>query len=158
MSVCKSCKREAPGDGRFCKWCGAFQLTEGVYLAGLFPRFIATIVDFIVGWAVVILAFVMLASGSAFFALLGLVALIAVPVGWFMLWRRGLTPGKSMMKIRVSKTDGSQPGIGTMLLREWIGKYIDGLIFGLGWLWAIFDRDRQAWHDKVAGTVVVRAR
>jgi uncharacterized RDD family membrane protein YckC len=27
---------------------------------------------------------------------------------------------------------------------------------GLGFLWAAFDADKQTWHDKIAGTVVIR--
>jgi uncharacterized RDD family membrane protein YckC len=27
----------------------------------------------------------------------------------------------------------------------------------LGFLWIAFDRRKQGWHDKIAGTVVVRA-
>lgn len=45
-----------------------------------------------------------------------------------------------------------------MLLREWIAKYVSALVLYLGYLWAIFDKDRQSWHDKIAGTVVVKVR
>ena len=30
------------------------------------------------------------------------------------------------------------------------------LPLGLGYLWAIWDKQKQGWHDKMAGTVVVR--
>ncbi len=30
------------------------------------------------------------------------------------------------------------------------------LFLGLGFFWAIWDKDGQAWHDKIAGTVVLR--
>lgn len=43
-----------------------------------------------------------------------------------------------------------------MLLREVIGKWVSGLVFGLGYFWAIWDKDGQTWHDKIAGTVVVK--
>jgi uncharacterized RDD family membrane protein YckC len=29
---------------------------------------------------------------------------------------------------------------------------------GLGFIWASFDSESQAWHDKLAGTVVVTVR
>jgi uncharacterized RDD family membrane protein YckC len=29
-------------------------------------------------------------------------------------------------------------------------------VAGLGFFWIAFDHERQAWHDKIAGTVVVR--
>lgn len=96
-----------------------------------------------------------MATGDAV-AVVGLLLLVGVVVGWFALWRRGLTPGKWAMGIRVAKVDGQQPGILTMAFREWIAKYVSGFLFGLGWLWAVWDRDQQAWHDKIAGTIVLR--
>ena len=42
-----------------------------------------------------------------------------------------------------------------MLLREIVGKTVSFLFFGLGFYWAIWDKDRQAWHDKIAGTLVL---
>jgi uncharacterized RDD family membrane protein YckC len=30
-------------------------------------------------------------------------------------------------------------------------------VFFVGFLWIILDRDKQTWHDKIAGTVVVRS-
>jgi len=29
---------------------------------------------------------------------------------------------------------------------------------GFGFIWVVFDDQRQSWHDKIAGTVVVRAK
>lgn len=42
-----------------------------------------------------------------------------------------------------------------MLIREWIGKAISGLLLSLGFLWILFDRDKQGWHDKLMSTYVV---
>ena len=50
---------------------------------------------------------------------------------------------------------GSFPeGFMTMLLREWIEKWISGLILLLGFLWILFDKDHQGWHDKLMSTYV----
>jgi predicted anti-sigma-YlaC factor YlaD len=43
-----------------------------------------------------------------------------------------------------------------MLVREIVGKFVSGLFLGIGYFWAIFDKEGQAWHDKIAGTVVTR--
>ncbi|MEC8486226.1 MAG: RDD family protein, partial [Actinomycetota bacterium] len=40
--------------------------------------------------------------------------------------------------------------------RELFGNVISGQILYLGYLWMIWDKDRQTWHDKVAGTIVVK--
>lgn len=42
-----------------------------------------------------------------------------------------------------------------MVLRETIGKGVSGILI-IGFFWAIWDKDNQALHDKIAGTVVVR--
>jgi uncharacterized RDD family membrane protein YckC len=42
-----------------------------------------------------------------------------------------------------------------MLGREWIGKWISAVVFFLGYLWILFDPERQGWHDKLMSTWVV---
>jgi uncharacterized RDD family membrane protein YckC len=34
--------------------------------------------------------------------------------------------------------------------------FLSAVVAGLGFLWIAFDGDKQGWHDKIAGTVVVR--
>lgn len=68
----------------------------------------------------------------------------------------GATPGKSALGLKVvSLETGQSPTIGQALLR-YLGYYISMLVFMLGYLWAGFDPRKQAWHDKIASTVVVR--
>jgi uncharacterized RDD family membrane protein YckC len=65
--------------------------------------------------------------------------------------------GKKALKIKVIKLDSGQaPGYGGAALREIIGKLVSSFVFGLGYLWAIWDSRKQTWHDKIAGTVVVK--
>ena len=40
---------------------------------------------------------------------------------------------------------------------RYIGYYINTLVLLLGWLWAIVDGNNQGLHDKLAGTIVVKA-
>ena len=47
------------------------------------------------------------------------------------------------------------PGFFMMLVREWAAKWVSGLAFGMGFVWILFDRDRQGWHDKLMSTYVV---
>jgi uncharacterized RDD family membrane protein YckC len=42
------------------------------------------------------------------------------------------------------------------VLRHVIGYPLSALFFGLGVFWMLWDRRRQAWHDKLAKTVVVK--
>ena len=66
----------------------------------------------------------------------------------------GQTLGKMMLRLRVVKKRGGRITILDALLRNVFG-YTVSQIFLLGYLWAMFDREKQAWHDKMAGTVVV---
>lgn len=69
----------------------------------------------------------------------------------------GQTLGKMMLRLRVVKKRGGRIKILDALLRNVFG-YMVSQIFLLGYLWALFDREKQAWHDKMAGTVVVEER
>lgn len=51
--------------------------------------------------------------------------------------------------------DGRPPGIGRALVR-YIGLLLAAIPLGLGLMWAGWDPRKQGWHDKLAGTVVVR--
>ncbi len=79
-------------------------------------------------------------------------------VGWFTIWMRltrGRTPGKFLWRLRVVRLDGKN-------LRWWDcfsrsgGYSASTATIMLGFLESIWDPNRQAIHDKIAGTVVVR--
>ncbi len=72
--------------------------------------------------------------------------------GW---WRFGATPGKVLLELRVvDARSGGRPGLGRCLVR-YIGYFLSALPLGLGFVWMLFDRRRQTWHDKLARTRVV---
>lgn len=68
-------------------------------------------------------------------------------------WR---TMGKGLTGVRVVRKDSGQPlGPWRGLLRT-LGYIVSLVPLGVGFLWAIWDKDKQTWHDKIAGSVVVR--
>lgn len=69
---------------------------------------------------------------------------------------RGTTVGGMICRIRVIRTDGRELAIGDGVVRGMAG-VVSIAFLGLGWLWAAWDEKRQAWHDRAAGTYVVRA-
>lgn len=76
----------------------------------------------------------------------------------YFIGKSGQTLGKKAMSIKVVRKDNQQvPGFMAALLRETIGKAVSAIVLGLGYLWAIWDKDKQAWHDKIAGTIVIKA-
>ncbi len=68
----------------------------------------------------------------------------------------GQTPGKMALRIKVIRTDGSPLGYGSAFLREVIGKFISGILLGIGYLMVAFDGQKQGLHDKIAGTYVIK--
>ena len=99
------------------------------------------------------------AAGTLFGAWLGLIAALwlAHVVYHVVLWSwRGGTLGQLALGIQVRReSDGRRIGIGTALLR-YIGYLIASWVLYIGLIWAAFDRRKQGWHDKIAGTVVIR--
>ena len=96
-----------------------------------------------------------------------LALLVGYAVWWLFALRRGQTPGKQMVGIRVVKDDGEPSGWGYTFLREFVikgllGGFLSGMTGGIYFaadhLWPLWDRDRQALHDKMIGTLVVQNR
>lgn len=68
----------------------------------------------------------------------------------------GRSLGKNFIGLRVVRNDGANLDYKTALLRHIIGYPISFLCLGLGILWILVDSRQQGWHDKLAGTTVVR--
>ena len=69
----------------------------------------------------------------------------------------GQTIGKRALGIRVYDfRQGGSIGYGRGFLRQ-IGKYLSAIPLGLGYLWMLWDKEKQCWQDKIAGSVVVPA-
>ncbi len=85
--------------------------------------------------------------------------------GWFplglaaygaVLWKlRGATVGSIILGLKVVRADGRELDWATVIVRA-LGCILSLAPAGLGFLWAGFDAEKQAWHDKIAGTWVVR--
>ena len=73
----------------------------------------------------------------------------------WMLGKYGQTVGKMVMKIKVVKEDGSPISYSDALIRE-LTSYLSAVVLFLGFLWVIWDSKKQAWHDKIVKTIVVK--
>lgn len=67
----------------------------------------------------------------------------------------GQTPGKRVLRIRVADSATGEPIGFVRALYRTLGKNLSALPFALGFLWALWDRERQAWHDKLCGSIVL---
>jgi len=83
------------------------------------------------------------------------VILLKIIYQTFFVWMYGATPGKMLLKIKIVFIgDFEKPNLTYSFLRAVI-RIFSEMIFYLGFLWAVFDSVNQAWHDKIAKTVVV---
>ena len=78
---------------------------------------------------------------------------IAVIVFWIY---KSATPGKMATKLTIvdAKT-GNKPTTSQFVIR-YLGYYVAMLPLFLGFIWVGIDQRKQGWHDKLAGTVVLR--
>ena len=67
----------------------------------------------------------------------------------------GQTVGKKALNIRVIDFATGGPLGPTKALIRWAGRFLSAIPCLLGFFWALWDEERQTWHDKIAGTVVV---
>lgn len=79
---------------------------------------------------------------------------------WYQLYfvgAKGATPGKKIMKLRITFPDGTYPiGYGKAFLRM-IGLVISGMICYIGFIMILLDKEQhRGLHDKIAGTIVIR--
>lgn len=71
-------------------------------------------------------------------------------------FNNGQSVGKMIMKIKVVKSDGSQPTLGNYLLR-WLLRPIDFFFYGgVAILTIVFSKFHQRVGDMAAGTIVIR--
>jgi uncharacterized RDD family membrane protein YckC len=72
------------------------------------------------------------------------------------MWKlRGSTVGGIVCDLRVVRADGRAVQWETAMVRA-LSCFLSLAVCGLGFIWIAFDANHQAWHDKIAGTLVVR--
>ncbi|MEO8897670.1 MAG: RDD family protein [Candidatus Dormibacter sp.] len=79
-------------------------------------------------------------------------------VYWILTWSLlGASLGQRALGLRVvNAADGQRITIATAVAR-FFGYVVSAIPFAVGLIWAGFDHQKQGWHDKIAGTFVVRA-
>ena len=72
------------------------------------------------------------------------------------MWKtKGTTIGGIVCGLKVVRLDGREIDWPTAAVRA-LSCFLSLMVGGLGFIWVIFDADCQSWHDKIAGTIVVR--
>ncbi len=93
-------------------------------------------------------------QGPLDFLLSWVLPAVAVVVFWVT---KQATPGKMLIKARIVDAATGQNASTGQLIGRYLGYYVATIPLGLGLLWVAFDARKQGWHDKLAGTVVVRS-
>lgn len=141
---------------------------ESIEYAGFWIRVGASLIDTLLmlciilplliaiyGWSYFDLAQTGFIAGIADFLLSYILPAVAVILCWTY---RQATPGKMMLKLKVvdAKTGGSL-SMGQALVR-YLGYYVSVIPLCIGLIWVGLDNRKQGWHDKLAGTAVVRTK
>ncbi len=142
--------------------------TNSVEYAGFWVRVGASLIDTVLmvcvtfpllvaiyGWSYFDASKTGFIAGFADFLLTWVAPAVAVVVFWLY---KQATPGKMAVSARVvdAKT-GNTLTVGQSIGR-YLGYYVSAIPLGLGLIWVAFDPKKQGWHDKLAGTVVIRSK
>ncbi len=119
--------------------------------AGFWRRFGGALLDgIIIGLVNTILVALLKTSGDVI-ALLVSFTYLTVLIGG----PRGQTLGQQALGIRViSFETGGSIGYGRAFIRIFAA-YISAIVILLGYFWMLWDKEKQCWHDKLSGDVVV---
>ncbi len=94
------------------------------------------------------------ALGSAQILLEWIFPAAAVVVFWVY---RSATPGKMVISAVIVDADTLGKPSTAQFIGRYLAYYVSIIPFGLGLLWVGWDKRKQGWHDKLAGTLVIRA-
>ena len=78
----------------------------------------------------------------------------AILVIGFWLYKSA-TPGKMITRLKIVDAKTGKKPTALQFVIRYLGYFLSS-IFLLGFIWVAFDRRKQGWHDKLAGTVVVK--
>ena len=125
--------------------------------AGFWIRVLAFIIDSIILYVVnLIVGVVLNPSTTGRSGIQTLLGIIYFTYFWSAssLWP-GQTVGDKLLNLRVIKTDGTDLTIVQAFIR-YVGLVVSFIVIFIGVIWVAFDPNKQGWHDKIAGTYVVK--
>ena len=134
-------------------------------VAALTPLSAATLprAGFWIRLAAAVLDAILVAIAIAFLDHLPLIGWIVG--GYFPLWYavycvsmwkwKGTTIGGIVCGLKVVRLDDRPIDWGVAVVRA-LGGFLSLAVAGLGFIWVAFDDEKQSWHDKIAGTTLVK--
>ena len=138
--------------------------TEYEYV-GFWMRLVASIVDniwlgVVIFLAALVLMLVGVVDAKEDFSLSSLMVQVLLPfVLVVALWvRYAATPGKMIFKAKILDADTFEPVPTSRLVLRYVGYFVSVLTLFIGFIWVGIDSRKQGFHDKIAGTVVVKPK
>jgi len=134
-----------------------------VEYGGFWRRWFAVVIDCLL-YAALISPFAAVIFGLSLFDF----GFISAPLGWvaysllpaivtLAFWAGAqATPGKMLMGLMIVDAETGEPPEFAFYLLRYLGYFLSALFFCLGYIWAAFHPRKQAWHDIIANTVVVK--
>jgi len=159
-------RKDSAANTECASMAGARMVFLPCHLVGFAPRLVAFMVDLVV---VNMLAIIFTLGGMIAYMRGGvprqdldayvplfIISFIIASMTYFIYFHgaTGQTVGKMILGLRVVSEDGGPLGYRRAILR-WIGYFFSSVFFYFGFLWIIIDRKKQAWHDKLSGSLVV---
>lgn len=142
------------------------EAAEGpVEYVGFWMRFVASIIDSIL---IMLLVYPLMAvifgwdnvmAGNVNPGVSLLLELVLPAVAVIVFWiYRSATPGKMVVGAQIVDANTlGKPSTGKLVGR-YFAYYVSMIPLLLGFLWVAFDKRKQGWHDKLAGTLVIKKR
>ncbi len=138
--------------------------TAGVRYGGFWIRAVASLIDNVLVFLVAVILIVLQGlgtQGASLRTIQGQVVshLLTLSINFLYFgWLQGKyqgTPGKRLLGLRLVRSDLAPVEVSRSIARS-LASIVSGLVFGLGYLWAAFDSKKRSWHDRMAGTLVIR--
>jgi uncharacterized RDD family membrane protein YckC len=138
-----------------------------VEYVGFWARVLASIIDSICAMMIIV-PVILAVYGTEYFTLVQnkfvagpvdlLVQYIFPAAAIIIFWlTRQATPGKMVIGARVVDAETlGKLSVGQAILR-YLGYYVSMIPLFIGMMWVGFDAKKQGWHDKIAGTLVIKA-
>jgi uncharacterized RDD family membrane protein YckC len=142
-------------------------------LAGVGMRFLALLIDgFIEGIPVSIIGAMFGTnnvtnidgeiSASSSLGPVGTILGLVIAIGYLILcyqFLQGRTVGQKVLSLRLVNQDGgTNASLGTFVLYRTVGYFINGFVCLLGYIWALFDSQKQTWGQKITKTVTIQSQ
>ena len=129
--------------------CNVYVRTQ---YGGYWKRGIANLIDcLLLGIVFAIVSF----SSNILTAVVEMVIFLAYMIG--LKFAFGATVGYRLLGMKLVSINGANPTVQQIAIRL-VAAFFSALALGLGFLWIALDKNKQAWHDKIAGTYVIRPK